>query len=115
MFPGIGDHWRVRSWQDREHQAVDAVSGRCQQVLFKPGMKIEIFLSLTFYFLCFLDALLFCTKTFRFFNRSLSKSLRLRRSLKVSETPRRFVTTTRLGSASTWRSSSTEGSSLAPT
>ena len=52
MFPGAGDHWRVRSWQDREHQAVDAVFGRCQQVLFKSGRKIKIFLPLTFYFLC---------------------------------------------------------------
>jgi hypothetical protein len=52
MFSGIGDHWRVWSWQDREHQAVDAVSGRCQQVLFKSGKKIKIFLSLTSYFHC---------------------------------------------------------------
>jgi hypothetical protein len=51
MFPGIGDHWRVRSWQDREHKAANAIPGRCQQVLFKSGKKIKIFLSLTSYFL----------------------------------------------------------------
>jgi hypothetical protein len=43
IFPGIGDYWRVWSWQDREHQAVDAVSGRCQQVLFKSGKKLKYF------------------------------------------------------------------------